>query len=78
MIIDDGDEYLGNGIFRSYIGAETLQKARTLLAKGSGQPERDLNEECCSFQDPNYLFVKFDLEYVYYRKMNAEERKKNS
>ncbi len=78
MKTEKGEEYMGNGLFRSYIGAETLQKARRLLSEGSGQPERDLNKECCSFQDPNYLFVKFDFEYVYFRKVSSDEKKKTN
>lgn len=59
-------EYLGNNIFREYLGAVFLQKLREEVSNAEGQPERNLNEENWKMASPGFRFIKFDLEYVYY------------
>lgn len=60
-------EYLGNGVFREYLGAAFIQKLKDAVSKAGCAA--DLNDNAWRMEDKDFRFIKFDLEYVYYQRI---------
>lgn len=70
-------EYLGNNLYREYLGVTFLQELKETLSKAQGSPITDLNEGNWRMEmtNANFRFVKFDLEYVYYERIVKHSNK---